>query len=180
MRKILGILVCLWVATGVFAVDYHPIKATGYRSAGRYTSAYSAPVSSFRSTSAYSAPLTANSLSTTPTGGLTSSLAAISSSNFDALNSEGGACYQPSALSSGPRRGVTRPGSDDEDEDPDEEDLAIGEYIERSPVGDTPWIFIAILIIVYFFRAKMCTGLNRSLVLVKSWLRPDQTKRPKS
>jgi hypothetical protein len=26
----------------------------------------------------------------------------------------------------------------------------------------------------------MCTGLNRSLVLVKSWLRPDQTKRPKS
>lgn len=153
MRKILGILVCLWVATSVFAVDYHPIKATGYRSAGRYTSASDAPVSDFRSTSAYSAPLTANSLSTTPTG-LTSSLAAISSSNFDALNSEGGACYQPSALSSGPRRGVTRPGSDDEDEDPDEENLAIGEYIERSPIGEIPFFVMALLVGLYAFWAK--------------------------
>lgn len=154
MRKIIGIIVCLWVAMGVFAVDYHPIKATGYRSAGRYTSAYSAPASSFRSTSAYSAPLTVNSLSTTPTGGLTSSLAAISSSNFDALNSEGGACYQPSALSSGPRRGVARPGSDDEDEDPDEENLAIGEYIERSPIGEIPFFVMALLAGLYAFWAK--------------------------
>lgn len=149
MRKIIGILVCLWVATGVFAVDYHPIKATGYRSAGGYTSAYSAPASSFRSTSAYSAPLTVNSLSTTPTDGLTSSLAAISSSNFDALNSEGGLCYQPSATANRARKG--RP-TEDEGGDGDN---AIGEYDLHSPVGDTPFILFALLAALYIGWRRM-------------------------
>lgn len=153
MRKIIGILVCLWVAARLFAVDYQPF-------------AYSAPATEFRSTSAYTA--STNALpATTARVGTTSSFSTISSSNFSTLNSEGGLCYTPA---SGPLRVKT----------PKPDVPPIGEDLEEFPIGDTPWIFIAILIIVYFFRAKMCTGLNRGLVLVKSWLRPDQTKRPKS
>lgn len=160
MRKIIGVIVCLWVAARLFAVDYQPFT-------------YSAPTTEFRSTSAYTA--STNALpATTARVGSSSSFSAISTSNFQTLNSEGGLCYQPSATANRARKG--RP-TEDEGGDGDN---AIGEYDLHSPVGDTPWIFIAILIIVYFFRAKMCTGLNRGFVLVKSWLRPDQTKRPKS
>ena len=127
MRKIIGIVVCLWVAARLFAVDYQPF-------------AYSAPTTEFRSTSAYNAPQTANSFSTTPTG-LTSSLAAISASNFDALNSEGGLCYTPA---SGPLRGKK----------PDVP--PIGEDEEEFPIGDTPFILFALLAALYiaFRRLK--------------------------
>lgn len=80
MRKIVGIILCLWIATASFAYDYTESAAS----------------SSFSSTSAYRASAVAPS-----------SFSAISAANFAALNSEGGACYQDRALS-GPRKG--RPG----------------------------------------------------------------------
>ncbi|MBQ7258636.1 MAG: hypothetical protein IJS57_01670 [Paludibacteraceae bacterium] len=135
MRKIIGILVCLWVAARLFAVDYQPF-------------AYSAPTTEFRSTSTYSVPQTANSLSTTHTG-LTSSLAAISTSNFQMLNSEGGLCYQPSATANRARKG--RP-TEDEGGDGDN---AIGEYDLHSPVGETPFILFVLLAALYIGWRRM-------------------------
>ncbi|MBQ9296632.1 MAG: hypothetical protein IJ204_05495 [Paludibacteraceae bacterium] len=60
------------------------------------------------------------------------SFSAISASNFATLNAEGGACSLTSAETStpGPRK---RPGT------------GTGVVEERSPVGDTPWLFVLIL-----------------------------------
>lgn len=160
MRRILIYIVFAWITVCGYAAEYQPFT-------------YSAPATDFRSTSAYSAPTGSYSAGNARVGS-TVSFSTISSSNFQTLNSEGGLCYNPASGLNKARKGRPR-----EDEGGDG-DNAIGEYDLHSPIGDIPWIFIAILIIVYFFRAKMCTGLNRGFVLVKSWLRPDQTKRPKS
>lgn len=121
MRKIIGIIVCLWVAARLFAVDYQPF-------------AYSAPTTEFRSTSAYTA--STNALpATTARVGSTSSFSAISSSNFVALNSEGGLCYNPGGAL---RRAGKKP-----DVPP------IGENEEEFPIGDTPWILFGLLQIAY-------------------------------
>ena len=101
MRKIIGIVVCLWVAARLFAVDYQPF-------------AYSAPATEFRSTSAY----TVNTLPGTERVATTSSFSTISTSNFQTLNSEGGLCYTPA---SGPLRGKkpdVPPIGEDEEEFP--------------------------------------------------------------
>lgn len=121
MRKIIGIIVCLWVAARLFAVDYQPF-------------AYSTPTTEFRSTSAYTA--STNALpATTARVGSTSSFSAISSSNFVALNSEGGLCYNPGGAL---RRAGKKP-----DVPP------IGENEEEFPIGDTPWILFGLLMIAY-------------------------------
>ena len=127
MRKIIGIVVCLWVAARLFAVDYQPF-------------AYSAPTTEFRSTSAYTASTNALPASTARVGS-TSSFSAISSSNFSTLNSEGGLCYTPA---SGPLRGKK----------PDVP--PIGEDEEEFPIGDTPFILFALLAALYiaFRRLK--------------------------
>ncbi|MBR4431835.1 MAG: hypothetical protein IKS76_01380 [Paludibacteraceae bacterium] len=115
-----NILVCLFVATSLLAVTYQPCQPTSFRSTSVYV------------TTAQPSSVT---MSMSPQYPKSIGITAISASNFDALNSEGGACYQPSAARPGGiRRSVDRPDDDDED------DLAIGEIIERSPVGDTPWI----------------------------------------
>ena len=122
MKKVIGIIVCLWVVTTVGAVEF-------------------APADPFRSTSAYGAHgeqyqqqlMTANSRPQS-----VGSLSAISASNFEALNGEGGAFYSPSEASSapsGPRKG--RPGG------------AVGEYDFRSPIGDTPWLIMLLLGVGY-------------------------------
>ena len=122
MKKVIGIIVCLWVVTTAGAVEF-------------------APAAPFRSTSAYGAHgeqyqqqmMTANSRPQS-----VGSLSAISASNFEALNGEGGAFYSPSeasSASSGPRKG--RPGG------------AVGEYDFRSPIGDTPWLIMLLLGVGY-------------------------------
>jgi len=128
MRKLVSVLVCLWVAARLFAVDYQPF-------------AYSAPTTEFRSTSAYTA--STNALPTTTARvGSTSSFSAISSSNFVALNSEGGLCYNPGGAS---RRAGKKPVVP-----------PIGENEEEFPIGDTPWILFGLLLIAYeaFKRKK--------------------------
>ena len=135
MRKIIGIIVCLWVAVRLFAVDYQPF-------------AYSAPTTEFRSTSAYTA--STNALpATTARVGSTSSFSTISTSNFQTLNSEGGLCYQPSATVNRARKG--RP-TEDEGGDGDN---AIGEYDLHSPIGDTPFILFALLAALYIGWRRM-------------------------
>ena len=135
MRKIIGIIVCLWVAVRLFAVDYQPF-------------AYSAPTTEFRSTSAYTA--STNALpATTARVGSTSSFSTISTSNFQTLNSEGGLCYQPSATVNRARKG--RP-TEDEGGDGDN---AIGEYDLHSPVGETPFILFALLAVLYIGWRRM-------------------------
>ena len=61
------------------------------------------------------------------------SFSAISASNFATLNAEGGACSLTSAETSTPGPRKARPGT------------GTGVVEERSPVGDTPWLFVLIL-----------------------------------
>lgn len=135
MRKLVSVLVCLWVAASVYAAEYKPF-------------AYSAPPTEFRSTSAYTA--SSNSF---PSGrdrvGATSSLTAISAANFATLNSEGGACYIPSATCGSKRVKVKEP-------EPDTE--AIGEGVWESPVGETPLILLALLAAFYAFFLTSRSG----------------------
>lgn len=125
MRRLIGILVCLWVATSLFAVTYQPCKPAAFRT----TSAYVAPMQSASPTMSTNMqrPLASGSLS------------AISASNFEVLNCEGGACHIPSATP-GIRKGskVTEP-----------ETEAVGEGVWESPIGDTPWILFGLLLIAY-------------------------------
>lgn len=135
MRKIIGIFVCLWVVTRLFAAGYQPF-------------AYSAPPTEFRSTSAYTASTSALP-ATTVRVGTSSSFSTISTSNFQTLNSEGGLCYQPSATANRARKG--RP-TEDEGGDGDN---AIGEYDLHSPVGETPFILFALLAALYIGWRRM-------------------------
>lgn len=135
MRKIIGIIVYLWVAARLFAVDYQPF-------------AYSAPTTEFRSTSAY----TVNTLPGTERVATTSSFSAISASNFQALNSEDGA-FSPSAASE-PRR-VGRPGGGG----------GIGVIEDASPVGELPLILITVMACLYGIYAKKRKKNKKNLVV---------------
>jgi hypothetical protein len=141
MMKRKGILVCLLVLVTlrIGAVEYHPI--------------------SFSSTSAYYRDnRAANGVSQSamrPTGAMafrsgaittTGSLSAISASNFETLNSEGGACYNPARSNATIRRERSEEGdSGGRDEDSE----AIGSYGYHSPVGATPCLFLALLAALY-------------------------------
>ena len=91
---------------------------------------YSAPETGFRSTSAY----TVNTQRT-------SGFAAISASNYAALNSEDGACY------SGPRKGRPKPGDYGGTG-------AIGNYDFHSPAGDIPWEMMVIFALILAYIKK--------------------------
>ena len=84
----------------------------------------------------------------------TGSLSAISASNFAALNSEGGACYRPS----GPRR--ARP-----NEDVGGGSGAIGDYTNHSPIGEIPFILMAILASLYVIWTKKRKKVQKNLVV---------------
>ena len=132
MRRMIGILVCLWVATSLFAVTYQPCKPAAFRT----TSAYVAPMQT-----------TSTSMSMNTQRPLASgSLSAISASNFEMLNSEGGWCAATSASSTRPQ--VRKGGRPDEDEGGDNGN-PIGVYDNHSPIGDTPWILFGLLLIAY-------------------------------
>lgn len=127
MRKLVGILVCLWISVGLWAVDYQPAafgSTSAYLSGGRVADL-----------GASSAMRPSGAMAYTSGVSMSGSLSAISASNFETLNSEGGACYSPANNSPAIRR--ARPGG------------AIGEYDFHSPVGDTPWILFGLLMIAY-------------------------------
>ena len=102
---------------------------------------------SFHSTSAYvEAPRSRTVGLAASRPATTGSLSAISASNYQALNSEGGMCYSPAAASA-PRRG-----REDMGDEP-----AIGDYGNHSPVGNTPWILFILLAagyVMYIQRKK--------------------------
>ena len=139
MRKIIGIIVCLFITVGLWAVEYHPATFSS-------TSAYmhESRVANVAAQSAMrpSGAMAFRSGAITTTG----SLSAISASNFEALNSEGGACYTPARHGGTIRRERSEEGdSGGRDEDSE----AIGSYGYHSPVGATPCLFLALLAALY-------------------------------
>lgn len=130
MRKLVSVLVCLWVAAEMFAVSYQSYQPTMFRSTSAYVAERPMATSCHQSSMANHQTLTA-----------------ISASNFATLNSEGGACYIPSATS-GPRRAKIV--------EPDTE--AVGEGVWESPVGETPLILLALLAAFYAFFLTSRSG----------------------
>ena len=124
MRKLVGLLVCLWVAAQAFALSYPT-----YRAAANGCGGYGAP--------AHHATMTV-SATPAPERRTAGSLAQISAENFETLNSEGGACYHAPSV----RRG--RP-----DEDENGSTGGIGEESYHSPVGEVPMLFMLLLAITY-------------------------------
>ena len=144
MRKLVGILVCLFMVCQLHAVTYQTYKPCGG--------------ASFRSTSVYVAEsqYTGFSNNQSPLAVRTAgSLSAISASNFESLNSEGGACYSP-ANSSATIHRVGRPGSGSG---------GIGVSEPQSPVGDTPWIIMAIMASLYVIWTKKRKKVKKNLVV---------------
>ena len=135
MRKYIGIVVCLLICCQLSAVTYGSLYQP----------------QPFHSTSAYVDQSYAVSMAmekrtvtmTRPVG----SLSSISASNFESLNSEGGACYAPTAA--GPRRG--RSGG------------SIGEYEFHSPVGPTPWLMMLLLAAIYGIYKKNRKKVQKNL-----------------
>lgn len=138
MRKLKGILVCLLVLVTIRigAVEYHPVS---FRSTSAYCQDNRAANGGIQSAMRTTGVMTYRSGTISPTG----SLSAISASNFETLNSEGGACYNA------PRHGATikrgRPGGGGDDSGSG----ATGEYDFHSPVGATPCLFLALLAALY-------------------------------
>lgn len=134
MRRLISYIVALGLVVGCYAADYPTMS--------------SAPGMEFRSTSSYvGGGRSSANQPQSPYGqrGLTSgSLSTISSSNFLELNSEGGACYQPSSHA---RKG--RPGGGGGDSGGG----AIGEYDFHSPVGNALWPLL-LLGGLYMIRLK--------------------------
>lgn len=132
MRKIIGIIVCLFITVGLWAVEYHPAT---FSSTSTYM--HESRVASVAAQSAMrpSGAMAFRSGTITTTG----SLSAISASNFEALNSEGGACYNA------PRHGGTikKVGR------PETGSGGIGVSEPSSPVGATPCLFLALLAALY-------------------------------
>ena len=83
----------------------------------------------------------------------TGSLSSISASNFQTLNSEGGACYHPTEAYNAPRRAY-RPGGSG----------GSGVVDTHSPVGDTPWILFALLAVGYAIFVKKRKKMQKNLV----------------
>ena len=127
MRKLIGIIVCLGLTAALSAVTYQPCKASDFRSTSSY-------VVNGNQTLAPQAQMGLAPARTAPTG----SLSVISASNFESLNSEAGLMATP-ASSSGPRRGIGRGDGNG----------GIGVITEESPVGDTPWLVMALLALFY-------------------------------
>ena len=121
MRKLLGIVVCLWIVERLLAVEYRPIG--------------------FSSTSAYAGSQRSEQMAMMPPSRVQTygSMSAISAANFTALNSEGGACYTPTDTER--PKGSIRKGRSGGN--------GTGMYDFRSPVGSTPWVLIIMLAVAY-------------------------------
>lgn len=124
--KIIGIIVCLWMNTAVWAVSYSPYCST--------QASFAPPDAHFMSgnSSAAEAPQTTfRSTSTMP----------ISYNTVRALNTDGSVsmAYTTYGQNCAPRR--ARKGLDLDDEDEPTGGLV--------PVGDIPWAFILLLIFVF-------------------------------
>ena len=139
MRRIRVILLCLWVVASSFAATYQCYQ----------------PTSDFHSTSAYrtNSQSSMSNYQSPTTNMATGSLSAISASNFNALNSEGGLCYAASAKSS-PFRAGKKP-----DTPP------IGQIEEESPIGEIPFILMAILASLYVIWTKKRKKVQKNLVV---------------
>lgn len=133
MRKYIGILVCLILLSGGMSSVY------GQNFTFHSTSAYVEVSRSQGFERPVNRPMT------------TGSLSSISASNFQTLNSEGGACYSPTATYA-PRRGRSDDGG------------SIGDYGFHSPVGDTPWILFALLAVGYAIFVKKRKKMQKNLV----------------
>lgn len=121
MKKMKGILVCLLLL----------LPAIG-KAGGAYQPFAFVSTSAYRSSgneSSYSSTLSNHSQ---PVG----SLAAISAANFASLNSDEEA-FSPAAAA-GPRRVERQDGTG-----------GTGVSIKSSPVGDTPWLFIVLMVLSY-------------------------------
>ena len=127
------------VAASIFAVTYQPCNPSSFRSTSVYVTG----------ATDYNQSAITNNLSPI-TSKATGSMTAISASNFAELNSEDGLCAETSSRSAVIRRG--RPGG------------AIGEYDFHSPVGDTPWIVLAVLTAIYVILAKKRKKIKKNLV----------------
>ena len=132
--KFIGIIVCLWMNTSAWAVSYSPYcsKQASFVPPDAHfmsgnSSAAEAPQTTFRSTSAM--PVFYN--------------------NVKALNTDGtvSMAYTTYGRNNAPKR--ARKGLD-----LDEEDEPTGGLV---PVGDIPWVFILLLILVFFHFPK-CRG----------------------
>ena len=124
--KIIGIIVCLWMNTAVWAVSYSPYCST--------QASFAPPDAHFMSgnSSAAEAPQTTfRSTSTMP----------ISYNTVRALNTDGSVsmAYTTYGESCAPGRARKELDLDDEDE-------PTGGLV---PIGDIPWVFILILIFVF-------------------------------
>ena len=141
MKKIKGILVCLLilVTIRIGAVEYHPVS---FRSTSAYCQDNRAANGGIQSAMRPSGAMAFRSGAISPTG----SLSAISASNFETLNSEGGACYNPARSNAKIRRERSEEGDSG---GRDEDSGAIGSYGYHSPVGATPFLFFFILAALY-------------------------------
>ena len=158
MRFIKGLLVCLFMVLAAMSIAANAMPYTEFRSTSAYISSTSGNTGYARSSVvSVSSGLKTASYATYRTTG---SMVAISAANFATLNSEGGACYQPSSIT---KPQVRRGGRDDEEEEGDGGN-AIGEYDFHSPVGATPWILMVVLAAAYLFikRRKFSTSLAHS------------------
>ena len=124
--KFIGIIVCLWMNTAVWAVSYSPYCSTQASFAppdahfmSGNSSAAEAPQTTFRSTSTM--PVSYNSVKALNTDGSVSM----------AYTTYGESCAQRRA-----RKGL----------DLDDEDEPTGALV---PIGDIPWAFILLLIFVF-------------------------------
>ena len=141
MRRWISFIFSIWLTLGCLAVDYQPKKAV-YGSPGySYGYAQEAPTAVFRSTSSYSTEVPTPTAMRLQRPEAIGSMSAISASNFAELNSEEGWCGGTSARAN-IRKG--RPGGGGGGGGG-----AIGEYEFHSPVGNTPWMIMALLAAAY-------------------------------
>ena len=136
MRKWIGILFCLLVSCQLLAVSYQPCGPMAPRSGAVYVAEQQQLVATIN----MQRPIT------------TGSFASISASNFEALNSEGGACYHPAMR--GPRR-IDREDMEDE--------YGTGQINWESPIGNVPWILMVLLTGIYVFWTKKRKKVQKNL-----------------
>ena len=145
MRILKSILVCLFM---VFAASYcgavNAMPYTEFRSTSVYMGS---PARNNKSQITNYQSQISNQRLARPSGSLT----AISASNFAQLNGEGGACYQASALH---KPAARRGGRDDMEDEEGDGGNAIGVYDFHSPVGNTPWVLILLLLFAYVIKKQ--------------------------
>ena len=148
-------IVTLIISTLLLAAPIRAVSAlpnTDFRTTSSYMGSRTCYTSSPASYTVHRTPgASSYTIHHTPYTGAVGSLTAISASNFAQLNSEGGACYQASAI----HKPAARRGGRDEMEDGEGDGgNAIGVYDFHSPVGDTPWMVILLLLFAYVIKKQ--------------------------